>query len=220
MMLSLPGAGRALVIAACLALAACAAALELARPDPPRLYELTPKSTFIDGLPEVDARLSVEVPTATAGLNIARIALRPTATTLEYYAHASWIDVVPVMVQNLLLESLDNAARIDVLGREVVGVRADYALLTHVREFQAEYDDRGGAPNVRVRLQARLVRLPRRTSLASTSAEFVVGASNTSLPAIVEAFDEAFGKALKRIVEWTVIQAAAAQGAPGETRPI
>ena len=40
----------------------------------------------------------------------------------------SWIDVVPVMVQNLLLEFLDNAGRIDVLGREVVGVRADYAL--------------------------------------------------------------------------------------------
>jgi cholesterol transport system auxiliary component len=219
MMPSLPGSARALVIAACLALAGCAAALRLASPDPPRLYELTPKSTFVDGLPEVDARLSVEVPTATAGLNIARIALRPTPTTLEYYAHASWIDVVPVMVQNLLLESLDNAGRIDVLGREVVGVRADYALLTHVREFQAEYDDQG-APKVRVRLQARLVRLPRRTSLAATSEEFVVRAGNTSLPAIVNAFDEAFGKALKRIVEWTVLQAAAAQGGPGDTQPM
>jgi len=64
------------------------------------------------------------------------------------------------------------------------------------------------------------VRLPRRTSLAATSEEFVVRASDTSLPAIVNAFDEAFGKALKRIVEWTVMQAAAAQGAPGETHPI
>ena len=67
-------------------------------------------------------RLSVEVPTATAGLNSARIALRPTPTTLEYYAGASWIDV-PVMVQNLS-ESLDNTGKVDVLGREVVGVRA------------------------------------------------------------------------------------------------
>ncbi|HSA81696.1 MAG TPA: ABC-type transport auxiliary lipoprotein family protein [Geminicoccaceae bacterium] len=219
MKLSSPGCARALVIAACLALAGCASALEFARGDPPRLYELTPKSTFADALPEVDARLSVEVPTATAGLNNSRIALRPTATTLEYYARASWIDVVPVMVQNLLLESLDNTGRIDVIGREVVGVRADYALLTHVREFQAEYDDQD-APQVRVRLQARLVRLPRRTSLAATSEEFVVRASATSLSAIVTAFDEAFGKALKRIVEWTVIQAALAQDGPGQTQPI
>ncbi len=213
MKLSSPGPGWALVIAACLALGACAAALDLASPDPPRLYELTPKSTFADDLPEVEARLSVEVPTATAGLNNARIALRPTPTTLEYYAHANWIDVVPVMVQNLLIELFDNAGKIDVLGRGVVGVRAEYALLTHIREFQAEYDG-PGAPKIRVRLQARLVRLPRRISLGSTSEEFVVEAEDTSMPAIVRAFDEAFGKATKRLIEWTIRGSARAEPAP------
>ena len=208
-----------LALAGCLLLGACAAALELATADPPRLYDLTPKSTFADGQPAVPGRLSVEVPTATAGLNSARIALRPTPTTLEYYAGASWIDVVPVMVQNLILESLDNTGKIDVLGREVVGVRADLALLTHVREFQAEYDA-AGAPLVRVRLQARLIRLPRRISVAATSEEFTVRAGNTSLPAIVNAFDEAFGKALKRIVEWAVLEAATAQTESGGARPI
>ncbi len=212
MKLSSPGPGRVLVIAACLALGACAAALDLATPDPPRLYELTPKSTFADDLPEVPARLSVEVPTATAGLNNARIALRPTATTLEYYARANWIDVVPVMVQNLLVELFDNAGKIDVLGRGVVGVRAEYALLTHIREFQAEYDG-AGVPKIRVRLQARLVRLPRRVSLGSTSEEFVVEAKDTSMPAIVRAFDEAFGKAAKRLVEWTIRRSASAETA-------
>jgi cholesterol transport system auxiliary component len=206
----LPALLRVATAAGCLGLGACAAALQLAAPEPPRLYQLTPKSTFADDLPTVDHRLTVEVPTATAGLNSARIALRPTPTTLEYYAGASWVDVVPVMVQNLLLESLDNTGKIDVLGREVVGVRADLALLVHVREFQAEYSG-PGPPEIRVRLQGRLVRLPRRTSVAATSEEFVVNARNTSLPAIIAAFDEAFGKALKRIVEWTLREAAAAQ---------
>jgi cholesterol transport system auxiliary component len=205
-----PRLRRAAILAGCLGLGACAAALQFAAPDPPRLYELTPKSTFAGDLPTVGSRLSVEVPTATAGLNSARIALRPTPTTLEYYAGASWIDVVPVMVQNLILESLDNTGKIDVLGREVVGVRADLALLIHIREFQAEYEG-AGPPQVRVRLQARLIRMPRRTSLAATSEEFVARAANTSLPAIVTAFDDAFGKALKRIVEWTLREAAAAR---------
>jgi cholesterol transport system auxiliary component len=98
-----PRLRRVAILAGCLALGACAAALQLAAPEPPRLYELTPKSTFADDLPTVRSRLTVEVPTATAGLNSARIALRPTPTTLEYYAGASWIDVVPVMVQNLVL---------------------------------------------------------------------------------------------------------------------
>jgi cholesterol transport system auxiliary component len=204
------GLSRLGVLAVCLALGACAAALELARPDPPRLYALSPKSTFAADLPEVDARISVEVPTATAGLNTARIALFPTTTTLEYYAGARWVDVVPVMVQNLLLESLDNAASLDVLGREVVGVRADYALLTHVREFQAEYSGEA-PPQIQVRLQARLVRLPRRTSIAATSEGFTVNAEDRSLEAIVAAFDEGLGKTLRRVVEWTVRQLAEAE---------
>jgi cholesterol transport system auxiliary component len=198
------GLSRFLALAACLAVGACAAAIELARPDPPRLYALTPKSTFADDLPDVDTRISVEVPTATAGLNTAQIALRPTATSLEYYARARWIDVVPVMVQNLLLESLDNAASLDVVGREAVGIRADYALLTHIREFQAEYIGEEEPPRIQVRLQARLVRLPRRTSIAATSAAFTVNARDRSMQAIVAAFDDGLGKALRRIVEWTV----------------
>jgi cholesterol transport system auxiliary component len=198
----------------CLVLAGCAA-LEFANRQPPSLYSLTPKSTFDPDLPETGARLSVEVPTATAGLNTSRIALRPSPTTLEYYARASWIDVVPVMVQNLLLESLDNVAKVDVLGREVVGVRADYALLTHVREFQAEYENPDQPPLVRVRLQSRLVRLPRRTSLVATSAEHTVRARGTAVPDIIKAFDEAFGKVSKRVVEWTISAIAEAERTAG-----
>jgi cholesterol transport system auxiliary component len=202
---------RPLAALLCVALGGCAA-IEIATREPPQLYSLTPKSSFPPDLPEVDARLTVEIPTATGGLNTPRIALKPTPTMLEYYAGGAWVDVLPVMVQGLLLESLDNSGSIDVLGREVVGVRANYALLTHIREFQAEYEGEG-PPQVRVRLQARLVQLPRRTSLSATSIESVIRAENTSLPAIVRAFDDAFGKVTKRLVEWTVEELARA-GAP------
>jgi cholesterol transport system auxiliary component len=185
------------------------AAIEIATREPPQLYSLTPKSSFAPDLPEVDTRLTVEVPTATGGLNTPRIAVKPNPTMLEYYAGGAWVDVLPVMVQTLLLESLDNSGSIDVLGREVVGVRANYALLTHIREFQAEYEG-DGPPQVRVRLQARLVQLPRRTSVSATSIEATIRADNTSLPAIVRAFDDAFGKVTKRLVEWTIQELARA----------
>ena len=203
--------GLALVLLV-LQLGGCAAldALEVISREPPRLYNITPKSTFAPDLPTVDARLIVEVPTATAGLNTARIALRPTPTTLDYYAGGQWIDVMPVMVQNLLIESFDNSDRIDVLGRETVGVRADYALITHIREFQAEYPNGiEGPPEVRVRLQVRLVELPRRTHVASTSAEATVRARQVSTDAVVLAFDEAFGRTVKEIVEWATREIAA-----------
>jgi hypothetical protein len=54
--------GPIVAIAACIALGACAAALQLAAPTPPRLYSLTPKSTFEDSLPTVHARLSARYP--------------------------------------------------------------------------------------------------------------------------------------------------------------
>lgn len=197
--------GRWLAVLALFVLTGCAA-LQLASRQPPRLFQLTPKSTFDGELPEIDARLILEVPTATAGLNTARIALRPTPTTLEYYAGATWIDVLPVMVQQLIAESLDNTNRIDVIGRDVIGVRADYALLTHLREFQAEYQGDTRPPEIRIRIQARIVRLPRRTSLASTSIEEVVEVPGTSLDQIVQAFDLAFGRAVKRLVDWTLLR--------------
>ena len=109
------------------------------------------------------------------------------------------------MVQNLLIESFDNSDAIDVLGREAFGLRADYALLTNLREFQAEYPaGPEGRPQVRVRLQARLVQLPRRVQVAATSEEAVVPAANASVEAVVTAFDEAFGRVAGRIVEWAI----------------
>jgi cholesterol transport system auxiliary component len=192
-------------------LCGCVSALEFARADPPRLFDLTPKSTFDADLPEVEGRLDVEIPTAATGLNTARIALKPTSTRLEYYARARWVDVVPVMVQTLLQESFDNSGKVDVIGRGNFSLRADYALLTTIREFQAEYRDQTSPPTVRVRLQTRLVRLPRRTAMAETSAEALVPASDRSMQSIVAAFDDAFGRTTKQAVQWTIQRIAEAE---------
>ena len=122
------------------------------------------------------------------------------------------------MVQNLLTESLDNAGRLDVLGRGVVGVRADYALLSHVREFQADYprpgrarDPRASAGAAGAAAAARL-RSPRprpRPSCRPTTPR----CRRSS-----RAFDDAFGQAAGRLVEWTIEQAAAAATAGTLTR--
>jgi cholesterol transport system auxiliary component len=197
------------------AAAGCTAADLLAGRPAPRLYELTPKSTYAEGLPDTSSMLRVEPASATAGLNTTRIALRPEPTSLDYYANALWVDVVPVMVQNLVLESLENSGRVDALGPAAVGVPADYALLVHVREFQAEYGAPGEPPQVHVRLQARLVTLPRRESVDAAGADAVAPAGGTDLDSIIRAFDEALGKTLKDIVEWTARTLAARERRAG-----
>lgn len=184
-------------------LASCTAADLIASRPPPKLFELTPKSTFPPDLPQARSTVRVEAVTATAGLNTTRIALRPSPTELDYYAGVLWIDVVPVMVQNLLIESLENSGRVDALGPSAAGVPAAYALLAHVREFQAEYPQGGGLPSVRVRMQARLVTLPRRESVDAAGAEADMPAASGSIDAVVTAFDDALGSVLRDIVSWT-----------------
>jgi cholesterol transport system auxiliary component len=83
-------------------------------------------------------------------------------------------------------------------------LRSDYTLITDLREFQAEYEGSAGPPNVRVRLNAKLVKMPDRVIVGAMNSEYVERAKGTDLPAIVGAFDEALGKSLKRIVEWTL----------------
>lgn len=173
---------------------------------PPQLYTLTPKSSFSPNLPPVEWQLLVEPPAAAAGLDSLRIALQSTPLKLDYFADVAWTDRAPQMVQTLIVESFENSGRIVSVGRESIGLRANYLLKTELREFQAEYIENGlsSPPKVRVRMNAKLVEIPRRTIIAGDNFEATTSATNTSLDAIILAFDDALGKVLRRLVEWTL----------------
>ncbi len=164
---------------------------------------MTPKSTFAPDLPNADWQLTVDVPIAEASLNTARIALKRTPVSVEYYERANWIDSAPIMVQTLLVESFENSKRIMGVGRQSIGIRSDYTLITDLREFHAEYY-RAGIPEARVRLNAKLVRMPERVIVGVTTVEKLQEAAGTDIESVVEAFDTALGKTMKRIVEWAL----------------
>jgi cholesterol transport system auxiliary component len=192
-------------------LAACeAASLIGGLGEPSSLYTLTPKNTFDTG-PRVDWQLVVEEPYAAGGLNNARIALRTAPTKLDYFALALWTDRAPRMVQTLLVESFENSGRIVAVGRQAIGLRSDFNLKSELREFQAEYQSAGKAPVVRVRLNAKVIKQPSRAIIASENFEATIPAASNAMPDIIRAFDDAMGKVLKRIVEWTLAQASATQ---------
>ena len=196
-----------LVGASALALGACTS-FTLTRRRPPTLHRLTPKTTFDPNQDWLGVRVLVEPPSAASGLNTARIALRPDPTGLDYFADALWVEVVPIMVQVLLAESLDASGAFDVLSPESVGLRPDFILRAFIREFQADYDDGlSNPPLATVQLQTRLLRMPRRESMATFSAKELVRAEGTSLDFIITAFDEALGRVQRRIVEWMIEEA-------------
>ncbi len=191
---------RAAALSLAFLLAACAGMLP-GGGAPPDLYTLTPKSTYSADLPTVTWQLAIEVPVAAESLNNSRIALRHDPLSLLYYKGARWTERAPVMVQTLLVESFENSGKIVAVARKATDIRADYVLKTDLREFQAEYDA-GGAPVAHVRLNAKLVVMPKRTIIASETFESSVQAEGSNVSQVIVAFDTALGRTLKQIVEW------------------
>lgn len=182
---------------------------------PPRLYVLTPKSTFPKDMPAVKWQLLVETPNSPAGLNTARIALQDSPVELRYFRKANWTDFGPKMVQSLMIESFENSGQIVSVGREQIGLRSDFVLKSDLREFQAEYDGAipddatalaatYSAPWARVRVNLKLVKMPQREIVATETFERRVRATSNTMTDIIAAFDEALGKTLKSAVVWTL----------------
>ncbi len=193
------GAGTALALTGCADLNI----LPGQRQDPD-FYRLTPKSTFDPGLPTVTWQLVVETPVANAGLSQLRIALMQNPVQIEYYARANWTDRVPQMLQTLMLESFDNSGHIVSVGRELIGLRADFLLKTEVREFQAEYFHENPLPHAHVAFASRLVAMPRREIVGNQGFRALVPATADRMDEIINAFDVALGQVLKELVGWTL----------------
>jgi cholesterol transport system auxiliary component len=170
---------------------------------PPKLYTLSPKSTYSPDLPTVSWQLVVEAPVGAETLNTARIALSRDPLTLDYYGNVLWSERAPALVQTLLVESFENTGKIVAVARKATDLRADYVLKTDLREFQAEYSG-GGPPVAHVQVNAKLVKMPERTIIAAFKSESRIEAAGTEMIDIVYAFDEALGKVLRSIVEWAL----------------
>ena len=170
----------------------------------PKLFVLTPKSTFGNDIPHVKAQLVVEIPVASEGLNTHRIALRDSPLTLDYFAGARWTERAPLLVQTLLVESFENTNKIVSVARQGIDLRADYVLKTELREFQAEYTGGSDIPEIWVRLNAKLVRMPARVIVASQNFEARLTSGGAAMIDIIFAFDETLNKVLKKSVVWTM----------------
>jgi len=188
--------------AVALAVTGCARLLGLG--SAPRLYRVTPESTYPANLPRPSGQLLVDVPLAPAGLDTARIALSRSAVSIEYFADSEWIDQVPLMVQTALLDSFESSKAITAIDRESIGLRADLILKTDIRHFEALYNSPDGPPEVWVAIGARLVDPSGRNVVAQASFERRKQAHGKDVAQIVLAFDETLGGVMGDIVVWTV----------------
>lgn len=185
---------------------------EMIGPPPPlKIYLLRSQLAAADGGGRLPWQMSIAIPDAPASIDTVRIALNPTPSTLDYYADAAWPDRTPVVIQSLLIEAFENAGRIAV-ARDTDGVLTDYVLRTELREFQARYpaggaptpDAPAAAPEISIRIDARIVAVPERRVLGNISVTHNAQAQGNEMDSIIAAFNEALSAVLGDIVTWSI----------------
>jgi ABC-type uncharacterized transport system auxiliary subunit len=189
-----------LAAVALLALAGCGGLRSDAEPD--RLYVLRVERPAASGEAPVAGLLLVPRPAVQPGLDTARIALTRPGNQLDFYAAARWSGALPQVLTAFAVQSLDGAFTTVAAADRGPGA-ADFELLMTARHFEAEYDDAGGAPQVRVALES------------SFEVDVREPAERNRMSSIVAAFERAAQRALAEVRSSAV---AAARAAPAPAR--
>ncbi len=166
-------------------------------------YTLSPLPAAADAR-QTGRHLVVEVATASGAIATDRILIKPNTLQAQYLPGGRWVDPAPVLIQSLLVASLQNQGGFRRVGRDGAGLLPDFTLLTDLREFQVE-PARGAVPQqVRVAAVLTLVRESDRSLAASRRVEATAPVSADTTLAQVAAFDAAMRQVLGDAVAWTL----------------
>ncbi len=147
--------------------------------------------------------LVVELPTSSGALATDRILIKPNSLQAEYLPKGRWVDPTPLLLQGLIVSSLQNSGAFRLVGRDGAGLVPDYRLLVEVNDFQAEAPATGlAATPVRVGLTMTLVRERDGSLVATHRFDQTALATSSDTLAVVAAFDDATRKVLSDAVIW------------------
>ena len=180
----------------------------LPKSNPSDVYRLATAQATTQGTP-VSWSLRVTKPQASEFLDSPRIAVVPEGNLISSYANARWTDPAPVLVRNRLLDGFQRDGRVTLLSTDDTNVQADYELGGQLQAFQSQYQ--GGAVEVVMRLDARLVRGRDQRIIASRRFEIRQPVNDTKVPAVVAGFGLAGDQLNKQVVDWVVAQGTTAK---------
>ncbi|MDU8913373.1 ABC-type transport auxiliary lipoprotein family protein [Aestuariicoccus sp. MJ-SS9] len=194
---------RLAAAAALLALSGCAAISALGDASRPLdVYELRPPEAIAPVRRAVPRDVIVELPTTSGALSTDRIMIRPDPLQAQYLPDVRWSEPTPVMVQTLMLRTIEATQAVRYVGRRPLGPGGDYAIVTEVVDFQAELGADGDSAEVRLRIIVRLVREADARIVASRTFVAEALSPSTETRSVIEAFDVASERLLADFAEW------------------
>lgn len=150
-------------------------------------------------------QLMVEEPVAERALDTDRIAIYTGPHALQYFTGARWTDRAPRMLQDLIVETFENAGLHMSASRQAVAVRPNVALVSDLRDFEARVtagSEGPVMPDVVVRLSARIIWLDGRKVLDGRTFEARHTAASDSVADVVAAMNIAAQSVVGDVVSW------------------
>ena len=194
------GAVAPILIAALLS-SACVSLL----PEPaaaPTIYRLTQTPVMAEpsgGAPS----LRIAMPDAEKALQGVDVVVSPDGQRLAYASGARWSQPIPELLQDAAMQSLGQSGNIITITPPTV-VRADYALETGIRSFEAAFDrGEASAPLAKVRIMATLTDLKSRRVIAKKEFYGEQRASEVRVTSIVNALDSVTKTVMTDMAAWT-----------------
>jgi cholesterol transport system auxiliary component len=146
----------------------------------------------------------IEEPTTGGALETDRILIQPSALQAQYLPGVRWSEPAPVLLQTLMLRTLDSAQAFEYVGRRPLGPGGDFAIVTELVDFQAELDAEGESALVVVRMIARIVRERGIDIVATRTFATTEQAASLDDDDLVAAFDAAAGRIVSEFAVWTL----------------
>lgn len=151
--------------------------------------------------------LVVPVASATGAVGTDRILVKPNRLQAAYLPAGRWVDPAPVLIQSLLVASLQSGGGFRLVSRDDAGLTPDFTLLIDLTDFQAEAPAPAAGPwTVRVALTATVISEADRSIVASRRFEAVASSPTDETVAVVQGFDAAVAELLSALSAWTVRQ--------------
>lgn len=188
-----------LLLAATLALGACAG---LGGGPTLDAYELRAPGDAPVAARELARDVVVEVPEAGPALDLDRIMIRPNPLQAQYLPDARWTGSAPVLLQGLMVRTLQDANAFRYVGRRPLGPGADFALVTELTDFQAEQGPDSSV--VRLRLVARLVREEDAAVVASRTFQTTAPVASLETLEVVQSFNTATDALMRDLSAWVL----------------
>jgi phospholipid/cholesterol/gamma-HCH transport system substrate-binding protein len=143
--------------------------------------------------------LVVPEPTTLMGFNTDKILLQPATGESVPVPNAKWSDNLPVLFQEKLIQSFENAGYARSVSRTREGVTGDYQLLIDIRRFHVSTSLE---PMAEIDFVAKILGQDGKI-IGAQNFQASAPAKGTDAQAYVTALDDAFGKVLIELLAWT-----------------